>query len=105
MSGLGDLDGLVARATQLAAAWGVSAAAATNAGRERSILRLFGVHGADPPARPLAAEVVNRWLAPDGRRLGGGIALPFAVALVEYDLAPQELALEAAAGGREPGLR
>lgn len=104
MSGLGDLDGLVARATELAAAWGVSAAAATTAGRERSILRLFGVNGVDRTGRPLAAEVVNRWLAPDGRRLGGGIALPFAVALVEYDLAPQELALEVAAGGIDLGF-
>ena len=74
-------------------------------GQERAILRLFGVTGLDRAGRPLAAEVVDRYVGPDPRRLGGGIALPFAMAMAEYDLAPQELALEVAAGDVDLGPR
>ena len=77
---------------------------ATTIGQERAILRLFGVGGVDRSGRPLAAEVVERYLAPDPRRLGGGIALPFAIAMAEYDLPPMELALEVAAGNVDLGL-
>ena len=99
-----DLEALVGRATELAIAWGSGAAASTTIGQERAILRLFGVSGVDRAGRPLAAEVVDRYLGPDPRRLGGGIALPFAMALAEYDLAPQELALAVAAGNVDLGL-
>ena len=98
------LDALVARAAALAGAWGASAASSTSVGQERAILRLFGVAGLDRQRRPLAAEVVDRYLAPDPRRLGGGIALPFAMAMAEYDLPPHELALEIAAGNVDLGL-
>ncbi|HEX5828575.1 MAG TPA: lysine 5,6-aminomutase subunit alpha, partial [Candidatus Limnocylindrales bacterium] len=98
------LDALVARATSLASAWGAAAAAATSVGQERAILRLFGVGGLDRAGNPLAAEVVDRYLAPDPSRLAGGIALPFAIALAEYDLRPHELALEVAAGNVDLGL-
>ena len=37
----------------------------TTVGQERAILRLFGVTGVDRAGRPLAAEVVDRYLAPD----------------------------------------
>ena len=47
---------------------------------------------------------MDRYLAPDPLRLGGGIALPFAIAMAEYDLRPQELALEVAAGNVDLGL-
>ncbi len=99
-----DLEALLGRATELAVAWGTSAAASTTIGQERAILRLFGVSGLDRGGRPLAAEVVDRYLGPDPRRLGGGIALPFAMALAEYDLTPQELALAVAAGNVDLGL-
>ena len=99
-----DLDALRARAETLASAWGAAAAARTTLGQERAILHLFGVGGVDRMARPLAAEVVERYLAPDPRRLGGGIALPFAVAMAEYDLPPMELALEVSAGNVDLGL-
>ena len=99
-----DLEALLARATELAVAWGTGASTSTTIGQERAILRLFGVGGLDRDGRPLAAEVVDRYLAPDPRRLGGGIALPFAMALAEYDLAPQELALAVAAGNVDLGL-
>jgi len=99
-----DLGDLRARAEALASAWGAAAAARTTLGQERAILRLFGVGGVDRMGRPLAAEVVERYLSPDPRRLGGGIALPFAVAMAEYDLPPMELALEVSAGNVDLGL-
>jgi D-Lysine 5,6-aminomutase TIM-barrel domain of alpha subunit len=104
---LGDgtkLDDLRARASAIASAWGATAAGFTTVGQERAILRLFGVAGVDRAGRPLAAEVVERYITPDPRRLAGGIALPFAMAMAEYDLAPQELALEVAARNVDLGL-
>lgn len=99
-----DLDALLARADALASAWMTGASRSTTIGQERAILRLFGVAGLDRAGRPLAAEVVERYLAPDPRRLGGGIALPFAMALAEYAIGPHELALEVAAGNVDLGL-
>jgi hypothetical protein len=104
LAGRDDVAALLDRSTALAAAWGARAASSTTIGQERAILRLFGVAGLDRAGRPLAAEVVDRYLAPDPRRLGGGIALPFAMAMAEYDLPPQELALEVAAGNVDLGL-
>ncbi len=98
------LDDLRSRATAVASAWGAAASTFTTVGQERTILRLFGVGGLDRAGRPLAAEVVDRYLSPDPRRLAGGVALPFAMAMAEYDLAPQELALEVAAGNVDLGL-
>jgi hypothetical protein len=92
------LDRLLDRATTLAGAWGARARASTTLGQERAMLRLFGVHGLDRSGRPLAGAAVDRWLASDRGGLGGGIALPFAMALVEYDLEPQQLALDVASG-------
>ena len=68
------------------------------------MLRLFGVTGLDSTGRPLAGATVERWLARDRRGLGGGIALPFAMGLLEYDLDPQQLALDVAAGSVDLGL-
>jgi hypothetical protein len=100
----GDLDRLAALAETLAGAWGARARASTTVGRERAILRLFGVHGLDRAGRPLAGEVVDRYLSGGPGRLGGGVALPFAIALLEYDLAPQQLALDIASGAVDLGL-
>ena len=99
-----DLDALRERASALASAWSAAAATTTTVGQERAILRLFGVGGLDRSGRPLAAEVVERYLAPDPHRLGGGIALPFAMAMAEFDLPPMQLALEVAAGNVDLGL-
>lgn len=101
---LGDLAGLSERAAALAGAWGARARASTTIGRERALLRLFGVHGIDRAGRPLAGEVVERYLAGGPNRLAGGVALPFAMALLEYDLAPQQLALDVASGAVDLGL-
>ena len=93
---LGPVDRLIDRATTLAGAWEARARIATTLGQERALLRLFGVSGLDRAGRPLAGEVVDRYLAGGTRRLAGGVALPFAAALLEYELARPA----AGAGGR-----
>jgi hypothetical protein len=95
---LGSIDRLAARAEALAGAWGARARNSTTLGRERAVLRLFGVHGLDRDGRPLAWSVVGRHLGGSPARLAEGIALPFAMALLEYDLGPQQLALDIASG-------
>jgi hypothetical protein len=101
---LGPLDRLAAEAEALAGAWGARARASTTIGQERAILRLFGVSGVDNAGRPLAGTTVDRWLAGETRGLGAGIALPFAMALLEYDLDPQQLALDVASGSVDLAL-
>jgi D-Lysine 5,6-aminomutase TIM-barrel domain of alpha subunit len=101
---LGPLDRIVDRAETLAGAWAGRARASTTVGRERAMLRLFGVSGLDAAGRPLAWSVVDRYLGGGPGRLGGGIALPFAMALAEYDLDPQRLALDVASGAVDLGL-
>lgn len=91
-------DLLVRRAAALANALARSAAGSTTLGRERAILRLIGVTGLDREGRPLAAEVVDHYVGGDPVRLALGIGLPFAMALIEYDTTPQQLALDVAAG-------
>lgn len=100
----GDLDRLLERAETLAGAWGGRARTSTTIGQERAILRLFGVTGLDRAGRPLAGAAVDRWLAGAREGLGGGIALPFAIALLEYDLEPQQLALDVASGAVDLAL-
>lgn len=101
---LGPLDRLTERAETLAGAWAARARASTSVGRERALLRLFGVGGLDAAGRPLAWAMVDRYLGGRSSRLGGGIVLPFAMALVEYDLVPQELALDVASGAVDLGM-
>jgi hypothetical protein len=100
----GPLDRLIAKADALAGAWGARARASTTIGQERAILRLFGVTGLDGAGRPLAGATIDRWLASDPQALGTGIALPFAMALLEYDLDPQRLALDVASGAIDLSL-
>jgi D-lysine 5,6-aminomutase alpha subunit-like protein len=100
----GPLDRLADLAQTLAGAWGGRARASTTVGQERAILRLFGVHGLDAAGRPLAGEVADRYIGHDRSRLGSGIALPFAMALLEYDIAPQQLALDVASGAIDLAL-
>lgn len=94
----GQLDRLHERAETLAGAWGARARASTTAGQERAMLRLFGVTGLDRTGRPLAGAAVDRWLSGSREGLGGGVALPFAMALLEYDIEPQQLAMDVASG-------
>ena len=101
---LGPIDRLAERAETLAGAWAARAQASTTVGRERALLRLCGVGGLDAAGRPLAWAVVDRYLAGRRGRLGGGLLLPFAMALVEYDLQPQRLALDIASGAVDLGM-
>ncbi len=100
----GSLDRLRATAELLAGSWGARARASTTVGQERAILRLFGVHGLDTAGMPLAGSAVNRWLAGGPDTLAAGIALPFAMALLEYDLEPQQLARDVASGAVDLAL-
>jgi hypothetical protein len=93
-----ELEQLRVRAEALAARLGGAAANLRTLGRERAILRLIGVGGIDREGRPLAAEVVDRYVGGHQDRLASGIALPFAMALHVYDVSPQQLALDVAAG-------
>lgn len=101
---LGPIDRVVERAETLAGAWSARARASTTIGQERAILRLFGVHGIDRSGRPLAGAAVDRWLAGAREGLGAGIALPFTIAMLEYDLEPQQLALDVASGAVDLAL-
>ncbi|MBA2756197.1 MAG: hypothetical protein H0U37_01980 [Chloroflexi bacterium] len=98
------IDQLRDRAESLAAAWGARARASTTVGQERAILRLLVVTGLDRSGHPLAGAAVDRWLSTSRDGLGGGIALPFAMALMEYDLEPQGLALDVASGAVDLAL-
>jgi hypothetical protein len=106
--GMGELaaerEQLLVRVRSLAATLAAAAASATTLGRERAILRLIGVTGIDREGRPLAAEVVDRYVSGGQDRLAAGVGLPFAVALLEYDSNPQSLALDVAAGIVDLGL-
>ncbi|TAK01074.1 MAG: hypothetical protein EPO36_06535 [Chloroflexota bacterium] len=93
-----ELERLRALASDLAADLGAVAAASRTLGRERAALRLIGVAGIDREGRPLAGEVVDRYVGGHPERLATGVALPFAMALLEYDVAPQQLALDVAGG-------
>jgi hypothetical protein len=103
-SALDAIERLAERAETLAGAWGARARASTTLGQERALLRLFGVAGVDRSGRPLAGAAVDRWLASTRDGLGGGIALPFAIALLEYDLEPQQLAMDVASGAVDLAL-
>jgi hypothetical protein len=92
------LETVLGRAGDLAGAWGARARASSTSAHERAILRLFGVGGLDRNGVPLAASVVERHVGRVPDRLASGIALPFAVALLEYDAVPQQMALDVASG-------
>ena len=95
---LGPTDRLLELVESQAGAWAARARSTTTAGQERATLRLFGVHGLDRAGQPLAGAVVDRWRRADPHGPTAEIALPFAMALLEYDLDPQQLALDVAAG-------
>ncbi len=68
------------------------------------MLRMAGVDGLDRAGHPLAASMAERYCSPDRDRLARGVILPFAVALLEYDLSARDLALEVASGAIDLGL-
>ncbi len=92
------LEAVLRRAEDLAGAWGARARASTTLARERALLRLLGVSGLDRSGVPLASAVVEQHVNGSRERLAGGVVLPFAVSLLEYDVSPQQLALDVASG-------
>ncbi len=98
------IDRLLEQADVLAGSWSARARASTTPGCERALLRLAGVGGLDGRGRPLAWAVVDRYLAGRADRLPNGVLGPFAAASLEYELPPQDLALEVAAGAIDLGL-
>ena len=100
----GPLERVLRLADDLAGAWGARARASTTLAIERAHLRLLGVGGLDRAGLPLASTVVERGIGPSHERLAGGITLPFAIALVEYDIPPLQLALDVASGAVDLGF-
>src|SRR5258705_9007195 len=72
---LGPLDRLAERAETLAGAWAARARTSTTVGRERALLRMFGVAGLDAAGRPLAWAAVDSYMGGGRGRLAGGILL------------------------------
>ncbi len=92
------------RAADLAARLSGSAGRSATVAQERGILRMLGVDGLDRAGRPLGASLVERYCGSDRARLARGVLLPFAVAMIEYDLAARDLALDVVSGAIDLGL-
>ncbi len=94
----GELEEIRRRASDLAATLSKTARQSATIAQERAVLRMLGVDGLDRSGRPLAAALADGYCGSQPARLARGILLPFAVALLEYDMAPRALALDVAAG-------
>jgi D-Lysine 5,6-aminomutase TIM-barrel domain of alpha subunit len=94
----GELEAIRRRASDLAAGLSKTARQSATIAQERAVLRMLGIDGLDRSGRPLAAALAESYCGSHPVRLARGILLPFAVALLEYELAPRELALDVAAG-------
>lgn len=99
-----EVDAVRRRAAELAARLSPPARRSATIAQERAILRMVGVDGLDRAGHPLAASMAERYCSPDRDRLAKGILLPFAVALLEYDLPARDLGLEVASGAIDLGL-
>ena len=100
----GEVEAVRRRAAELAARLSPVARRSATIAQERAILRMVGVDGLDRAGHPLAESVTERYCSPDRDRLARGVILPFAVALLEYDLPARDLALEVASGAIDLGL-
>jgi hypothetical protein len=98
------VDGVRHSAADLAGRLSAAARRSATIAQERAILRLIGVDGLDRSGRPLASSVAEAYCGQDRARLASGVLVPFVVALLEYDLAPRELALDVASGAVDLGL-
>ena len=92
------------RAADLAGELSRSARLTATIAQERAVLRMLGVNGLDRAGRPLAASLAERYCGSDRGRLARGVILPFAAALLEYDLPARDLALDVVAGAIDLGL-
>ncbi len=93
-----DVEGIRRLAADLAASLSQRARRSATIAQERAVLRMLGVDGLDRAGRPLAASLAETYCGSDPRRLAGGVILPFAVALLEYDAPLRDLALDVASG-------
>ena len=100
----GDLEEVRRRAFELAAGLSKTARRSATIAQERAVLRMLGIEGLDRSGRPLAAALADAYCGSEPARLARGILLPFAVALLEYELTPRELALDVAAGSVDLAL-
>ena len=94
----GELEEIRRRASDLAATLSKTARRSATIAQERAVLRMLDIDGLDRSGRPLAAALADAYCGSQPARLARGILLPFAVALLEYDMVPRELALDVAAG-------
>jgi hypothetical protein len=94
----GELEEVRRRASELAATLSKTARQSATIAQERAVLRMLGIDGLDRLGRPLAAALADGYCGSQPARLARGILLPFAVALLEYEMAPRELALDVSAG-------
>jgi hypothetical protein len=92
------------RAADLAAGLSRVAMRSATIAQERAVLRMLGVDGLDRAEHPLAASLAERYCGSDPSRLARGVILPFVVAMIEYDLAAREVALDGASGAIDLGL-
>jgi hypothetical protein len=65
---------------------------------------MLGVDGLDRAGQPLATTLAERYCGPDTGRLSRGVLLPFVVAMIEYDSAAHDLALDGASGAIDLAL-
>ena len=100
----GELEGIRRRASDLAAGLSKTARQSATIAQERAVLRMLGVEGLDRSGQPLAAALADGYCGSQPARLARGILLPFAVALLEYELAPRALALDVAARSVDLGF-
>ncbi len=91
-------DVLLGLADALAARLASEARSRTSVAAQRALLRAIGVSGLAPDGRSLALEIVQRYVSTDRHPLRNGVTLPFALAAHEYDLEPQQLAIEVVQG-------
>jgi hypothetical protein len=98
------VDAVRRSAADLAGRLSATARRSATIAQERAMLRLIGVDGLDRSGRPLASSVAEAYCGQDRARLASGVLLPFVVALLEYDLAPRQLALDVASGVVDLGL-
>ena len=92
------------RAADLAAGLSRAAMRSATIAQERAVLRMLGVDGLDRAGHPLAASLAERYCGSDPSRLARGVILPFVVAMIEYDMAAREVALDGASGAIDLAL-
>ena len=92
------------QAADLATGLSGSAMRSATIAQERAVLRMLGGDGLDRAGHPLAASLAERYCGSDPSRLARGVILPFVVAMIEYDMAAGDVALDGASGAIDLAL-